>query len=54
MDSDENQSPIELIATTAFGLEAIVGRELKNLGYESQTIQPAAVNQGWARKPSVS
>ena len=30
---------IQLIATAAFGLEAIVGRELKALGYESKTYQ---------------
>lgn len=29
---------MQLIATTSFGLEAIVARELKSLGYEDQTI----------------
>jgi putative N6-adenine-specific DNA methylase len=29
---------LELIATTTFGLEAVVARELKALGYENQTI----------------
>jgi len=31
---------LELIATSTFGLEAIVARELEALGYESKTIQP--------------
>ncbi|NUQ66390.1 MAG: class I SAM-dependent RNA methyltransferase, partial [Pirellulales bacterium] len=31
---------LELIATSAFGLEAVVARELRALGYESATIQP--------------
>jgi len=35
---------LELIATTAFGLEAVVRRELADLGYESQIIAP-----GWIR-----
>jgi len=33
-------SPIDLIATSTFGLEAVVARELEALGYESKTIQP--------------
>ncbi|MHB1033713.1 MAG: bifunctional 23S rRNA (guanine(2069)-N(7))-methyltransferase RlmK/23S rRNA (guanine(2445)-N(2))-methyltransferase RlmL [Pirellulales bacterium] len=31
---------LELLATAAFGLEAVVARELQSLGYESTTIQP--------------
>ncbi|MGA2031640.1 MAG: bifunctional 23S rRNA (guanine(2069)-N(7))-methyltransferase RlmK/23S rRNA (guanine(2445)-N(2))-methyltransferase RlmL [Thermoguttaceae bacterium] len=31
---------LELIATSTFGLEAIVSRELQSLGYQSRTIQP--------------
>jgi len=31
---------LDLIATSAFGLEAIVARELADLGYQSKTIQP--------------
>ncbi len=31
---------LDLIATSAFGLEAVVARELKGLGYESKVIQP--------------
>lgn len=31
-------APVELIATSAFGLEAVVGRELTQLGYEQQAI----------------
>ncbi|MDS1030166.1 class I SAM-dependent RNA methyltransferase [Bacillota bacterium LX-D] len=34
---------IELIATATFGLEAVVARELKNLGYEDQKIDNARV-----------
>ena len=34
--------PLNLIATTTFGLEAVVARELKALGYETKTLQP-----GW-------
>lgn len=34
--------PLNLIATTTFGLEAVVARELKLLGYEPKTLQP-----GW-------
>jgi putative N6-adenine-specific DNA methylase len=34
---------IELIATTSFGLEAVVSRELKALGYEDQTVADGKV-----------
>ncbi len=34
---------LELIATTSFGLEAIVARELKALGYEDQTVADGRV-----------
>ena len=34
---------LDLIATSAFGLEAIVARELQWLGYEAKTIQPGRV-----------
>jgi putative N6-adenine-specific DNA methylase len=34
---------IELIATASFGLEAIVSRELKQLGYERQTVEDGRV-----------
>jgi putative N6-adenine-specific DNA methylase len=34
---------IELIATTTFGLEAVVSRELKALGYEDQTVADGRV-----------
>ena len=33
---------LDLIATTAFGLEAVVKRELQALGYEGKAISP-----GW-------
>ena len=35
--------PLTLIATSAFGLEAVVARELKQLGYEDQTIENGRV-----------
>ncbi|MBC9782939.1 class I SAM-dependent RNA methyltransferase [Heliobacterium chlorum] len=34
---------IELIATTAFGLEAVVARELRNLGYEELTVEDGKI-----------
>lgn len=34
---------IELIATAAFGLEAVVARELKQLGYDEQTVENGRV-----------
>jgi len=36
-------SDLDLIATCAFGIEAIVKRELKALGYEGRTMQPGRV-----------
>ncbi|MEM7315354.1 MAG: THUMP domain-containing protein, partial [Planctomycetota bacterium] len=42
MNSTERPT-IALLATTAFGLEAVVSRELKQLGYDSQTVQPGRV-----------
>ncbi|MCX7708274.1 MAG: class I SAM-dependent RNA methyltransferase [Clostridia bacterium] len=36
-------SKIQLIATSAFGIEAIVGRELKKLGYEDQMVENGRV-----------
>ena len=35
--------PLELIATTAFGLEAVVARELKDLGYADQRVSDGRV-----------
>ncbi|WP_299460829.1 class I SAM-dependent RNA methyltransferase [uncultured Gimesia sp.] len=35
--------PLTLVATSAFGLEAVVSRELKQLGYEEQTIENGRV-----------
>ncbi|MCE9546164.1 MAG: bifunctional 23S rRNA (guanine(2069)-N(7))-methyltransferase RlmK/23S rRNA (guanine(2445)-N(2))-methyltransferase RlmL, partial [Planctomycetia bacterium] len=32
--------PLDLLASSAFGLEAVVSRELKGLGYEGRNIQP--------------
>lgn len=36
-------SKIHLIATSAFGIEAVVGRELKKLGYEDQFVENGKV-----------
>lgn len=36
-------APLDLIATTAFGLEAVVRRELKTLGYEGTIVGPGRV-----------
>ncbi|PKM80698.1 MAG: RNA methyltransferase [Firmicutes bacterium HGW-Firmicutes-14] len=36
-------SKIELIATATFGLEAIVAREVKNLGYDEMTVEDGRV-----------
>lgn len=36
-------SGFELIATTAFGLEAVVVRELRALGYEGRTMRPGRI-----------
>lgn len=36
-------SKMQLIATTAFGIEAVAGRELKKLGYEDQLIENGKV-----------
>jgi len=37
-------SRIELIATASFGLEAIVAREVRKLGYEDMMVENARVN----------
>lgn len=37
-------SNVELFATTAFGLEAVVSRELKALGYHDQTVEDGRVS----------
>ena len=34
---------LDLIATSTFGLEAVVARELQSLGYEPKIIQPGRV-----------
>ncbi|MDP6553062.1 MAG: bifunctional 23S rRNA (guanine(2069)-N(7))-methyltransferase RlmK/23S rRNA (guanine(2445)-N(2))-methyltransferase RlmL [Pirellulaceae bacterium] len=36
-------APLDLIATTAFGLEAVVRRELKALGYEGTIVGPGRI-----------
>jgi putative N6-adenine-specific DNA methylase len=41
---DENMSKIELIATATFGLEAVVAREVKNLGYEAIRTENARIS----------
>jgi putative N6-adenine-specific DNA methylase len=40
---EDIMSKIHLIATSAFGIEAVVGRELKHLGYEDQHIENGRV-----------
>jgi putative N6-adenine-specific DNA methylase len=37
------KSEVELIATSSFGLEALVARELKDLGYKQQTVENGKV-----------
>lgn len=37
-------SKLQLIATAAFGIEAVVARELKHLGYEDQFVENGRVN----------
>ena len=39
----QNPAALDLIATGAFGLEAVVARELRSLGYEPKIIQPGRV-----------
>ena len=41
--SAENPATLDLIATSAFGLEAVVARELQALGYEPKIIQAGRV-----------
>ena len=43
---------IELIATAAFGLEAVVAAELKELGYKEQMVENGRVTFTAMRKPS--
>lgn len=38
MSSNNELERVELVATAGFGLEAVVARELKDLGYERQTV----------------
>jgi putative N6-adenine-specific DNA methylase len=39
-----NMARLELIATTAFGLESVVAREIKQLGYEEVTVENGRVS----------
>ena len=39
----ETAPTLDLIATSAFGLEAVVARELQRLGYEARIIQPGRI-----------
>ena len=39
----ENSTPLELVATAAFGLEAVVVRELGDLGYTAQVMRPGRI-----------
>ncbi len=43
MTTDLKAPPLELIATCAFGLEAIVRRELAALGYDGKVVSPGRV-----------
>lgn len=38
-------SRIELIATASFGLEAIVAREVRKLGYEDMMVENAQIGR---------
>ena len=38
-------SKIQLIATSAFGIEAVVGRELKKLGYMDKMMENGKVHR---------
>jgi 23S rRNA (guanine2445-N2)-methyltransferase / 23S rRNA (guanine2069-N7)-methyltransferase len=40
MSDVSNSGSLQLIATTAFGLEAVVVRELANLGYDARVVRP--------------
>ena len=42
-DLEEFMSKLHLIATSTFGIEAVVGRELKNLGYHDQSVDNGKV-----------
>ena len=39
----ENSPPLELVATAASGLEAVVVRELGDLGYPAQVMRPGRI-----------
>ena len=41
--AEPDSETLQLIATTAFGLEAVVSRELKALGYENVTVEDGRV-----------
>ncbi len=43
MNENASDQPLKLIATTAFGLEAVVGREMQHLGYSTTTLQPGRI-----------
>ena len=43
-------SQLDLIATSTFGLEAVVVRELEALGYEGKVVQPGRI--GFRAEPS--
>ncbi len=38
-----SNNDVELIATASFGLEAVIARELKDLGYERQSVADGRV-----------
>jgi putative N6-adenine-specific DNA methylase len=40
---EESMQKVQLIATSAFGLEAVVGKELKKMGYHDQHVENGKV-----------
>ena len=43
MSEQTPAAPLKLIATSAFGLEAVVVRELANLGYDVHVVRPGRI-----------
>src|SRR5688500_1507931 len=43
MSSHTCAAPLNLITTSAFGLEAVVVRELANLGYDARVVRPGRI-----------
>ena len=45
---------IELIATAAFGLEAVVAKELKELGYKDQMVENGRITFSGMKRQSAA